>query len=124
MAGENQFEGIVGVVSESAFSSYKSIATEHAGIYKPLAPLFIGNQFSPKKSVGKISPTPLLIIHSTHDSVVSYKHAEKLFKAAKEPKLLWTIQDGQHIDAFREKHRKEYVSRLLTLFKAWLTTTP
>lgn len=120
VAGEKQFEGIVGVVSESAFSTYKSVATEHAGIYKPLAPLFIGNQFSPKKSVGKISPTPLLIIHSTHDSVVSYKHAGKLFKAAKEPKLLWTIQDGQHIDAFRETHRKEYTPKLLALFKTWV----
>jgi len=124
VAGENQFDGIVGVVSESAFSTYKSVATEHAGIYKPLAPLFIGNKFSPRKSVGKISPTPLLIIHSTHDSVVFYKHAEKLFKAAKEPKLLWTIQEGQHIDAFREKHRKEYVPKLLTLFKAWVAAKP
>ncbi len=124
VAGENPFEGIVGVVSESAFSSYKSVATDHAGLFKPLAPLFIGNQFSPKKSVKKITPTPLLIIHGTRDSVVAYKHAEKLFKKAKAPKLLWTIQEGQHIEAFREEHRKEYIPKLLALFKMWVSEKP
>ena len=119
VAGGNRFEGIVGVVSESAFSSYKSVAADHAGILKPLAPLFIGNKFSPKKSVKKISPTPLLIIHGTHDRVVAYKHAQKLFKEADEPKNLWTIKDGRHTEAFG-KYRREYAPKLHALFKAWV----
>ena len=123
VAGENRFKGIVGVVSESAFSSYKSVATEHAGLFKPLAPLVIGNKFSPKKSVKKISPIPLLIIHGTRDPVVAYKHAGKLFKEAKAPKELWTIQGGQHTEALG-KYRKEYAPRLHALFKVWVSVKP
>ena len=123
VAGENRFKGIVGVVSESAFSSYKSVATEHAGLFKPLAPLVIGNKFSPKKSVKKIAPTPLLIIHGTADQVVAYKHAKKLFKEAKAPKELWTIRGGRHTEAFG-KYRKEYALKLHALFKLWVTAKP
>ena len=118
VAGNNRFKGIVGVVSESAFSSYKSIAADHVGMLKPLAPILIGNKFSPKKVIGNISPIPLLIIHGTHDQVVPYKHAEKLFKKAQEPKQLWTIKNGHHIAAFRT-YRQKYAPRLLVLFKTW-----
>lgn len=117
--GNNQFDGIVGVVSESAFSSYKSVATEHAGVFKPLAFLLMGNQYSPKQSVHKISPIPLIIIHGTQDRVVSYSHAEKLYEAAKEPKSLWTIAGGHHTQALGA-YRTTYAPRLLTLFKQWV----
>jgi fermentation-respiration switch protein FrsA (DUF1100 family) len=123
VAGSTEFEGIVGVVSESAFSSYKSAATDHAGLLKPLAPLVIGNKFSPKKAVKNISPTPLLIIHGTLDRVVAYKHAQKLFKEAAEPKTLWTIKDGRHTEALG-KYRSEYAPQLHALFKAWVETAP
>jgi fermentation-respiration switch protein FrsA (DUF1100 family) len=119
VAGLAGFEGIAGVVSESAFSSFKGVAMDHAGILKPLAFLLIGDRFSPKKAVGKISPVPLLIIHGTYDQVVPYKHAEKLFKAAREPKYLWPIKGGQHTEALG-KFRKEVAPQLHQLFKSWV----
>lgn len=119
VAGSNDFEGIVGVATESAFSTYKSAATDHAGLLKPLAALVIGNKFSPKKAVKNISPTPLLIIHGTHDQVVDYKHANKLFKEAAEPKKLWTIKGGRHTEALG-KYRNEYAPKLHAVFKSWV----
>lgn len=119
VAGSSRISGIVGVACDSAFSSYKGVATEHAGILKPLAYLLIGNKFSPHKVVRNISPTPLVLIHGTHDRVVSYKHAEKLFKDAREPKKLWTIQGGLHTEALG-KFREEVAPRLKELFTSWV----
>lgn len=121
VAGSTEFEGIIGVVSDSAFSSYKGVATDHAGILKPFAYLLIGNKYSPKKVVKNISPTPLVIIHGTHDPVVPYKHAEILFKKAREPKNLWTIEGGQHTEALG-RFRQEVAPRLHQLFKSWVET--
>ncbi len=121
VAGRTAFDGIVGVVSDSAFSSYKAVAGDHAGILKPFAYLFIGNQFSPEKAVGNISPTPLVIIHGTDDRVVPYKHAGILFKEAAEPKTLWTIQGGGHTESLG-RFRAEVAPRLHQLFTSWVTT--
>jgi fermentation-respiration switch protein FrsA (DUF1100 family) len=51
VAGRNDLPGIVRVVIDSAFSSYKSVAADHAGILKPFAYVMIGNDCSPHKAV-------------------------------------------------------------------------
>ncbi|NKB24210.1 MAG: alpha/beta fold hydrolase [Kiritimatiellae bacterium] len=116
----NHFDGVQGLVTDSAFSSYKEIAMDHAGIFlKPIAFLAIGNQFSPKDVVQKISPIPLLIIHGTSDEVVSYKHAQTLFKAANEPKQLWTLQAGRHTEALLQ-FKADMIPKLLAVFTTWI----
>jgi len=117
--GKNKFDGVVGIAIDSSFSSYKSIAIDHVHWLKPVAFFMIGNKLSPKKYVGNLSPTPLLIIHGTNDEVVPYKHAERLFKKANEPKTLWTIKDGQHIDAL-DRYEKEMEPRLHAQFIEWV----
>ncbi len=118
--GNNDFKGVVGVASESAFSTYKSVAAEHAGLLKPFAYLLIGNKFSPKKSVGQIAPIPILILHGTEDRVASFKHAERLHEAASEPKELWTIEGAGHTAALGPL-RAEYAPRLHAKFVEWVT---
>ncbi len=48
---------------------------------------------------------PLLIMHSRADTLISYRHGQALFAAAREPKLFWELR-GDHNDAlfvgFRE----------------------
>lgn len=117
--GKNHFKDVVGIAIDSPFSSYKSIAVEHVTWLKPVAYLLIGNSLSPKKYVGNISPTPLLIIHGTADQVIAYKHAHRLFKKANEPKMLWTMEGGRHLDALTT-HKKETIPRLHALFAEWL----
>lgn len=119
VAGLNEFDGVVGVVAESAFASYKSIAVDHTSILKPAAFVLIGNKYSPKRAVSNIAPTPLILIHGTADQVVPYDHAETLYDAASEPKELWTIPNGRHTDALG-RHRDEYLPRLLKLFNKWV----
>lgn len=119
VAGSTEFEGIVGVVSDSAFSSYKGVATDHAGILKPFAYLLIGNKHSPKKVVKNIAPIPLVLIHGTDDPVVPYKHAKILFREAREPKTLWTLEGGQHTEALG-RFGQDIAPRLHQLFKTWV----
>ncbi|MBN2162070.1 MAG: alpha/beta fold hydrolase [Pontiellaceae bacterium] len=121
--GINRFDGIVGVVSDSAFSTYKGVASDHAGLLKPLAWLLIGNRLSPARHVGNIAPVPLVIIHGTHDRVAPYRHAEKLFSKANEPKELWTIKGGTHTSALGPG-RSVYAPRLLQLFNRWCNESP
>jgi fermentation-respiration switch protein FrsA (DUF1100 family) len=48
------------------------------------------------KSVEKISPRPILIIHGTKDPLVPISHAEKLFEKAKDPKKKILIENADH----------------------------
>ncbi len=117
--GSNHFEGVVGVVSESAFSTYKSVACDHTSLLKPLAFLLIGNKLSPKLVVADIAPVPLLIIHGTKDPVAPYDHAKTLYRQAKEPKQLWTIEGGGHTCALGDG-LEQFAPRLLELFQQWI----
>ncbi|MDF7801267.1 alpha/beta hydrolase [Pontiellaceae bacterium B1224] len=120
VVGNNDFSGIRGIATDSAFSSYKRVACEHTGLLKPFAYLLISNELSPEKYVGNIAPTPLLIIHGTHDRVASYRNAEELFAAASEPKQLWTVDQGTHTSALGPS-RKTYVPRLHRQFVQWVS---
>jgi fermentation-respiration switch protein FrsA (DUF1100 family) len=119
VAGQTDISGLVGVVSDSAFSSYKGVASDHAGFLKPFAYVLIGNAFSPHKAVGNISPLPLVIIHGTQDQVVPFRHAKKLFREAQEPKALWTIQGAGHTEALG-RFKPEIAPRLYQLFRSWV----
>ena len=121
--GESPFPGVVGVATDSAFSSYKSVASEHAGLLKPAAWIAIGNKHAPKTNIDHIAPIPLLIMHGTADRVVSVKHADKLFNAAGEPKELWKIQGGGHTCALGE-FKETYAPRLHAKFVEWVSQTP
>lgn len=120
VVGRNEFDGIAGVATDSAFSSYKRIACDHTFLLKPLAFCLIGNKHSPERYVVNISPTPLLIIHGTHDPVAPYKHAKRLYEKAEEPKQLWTVKGGGHTSALGAD-RMTYAPRLHAQFVEWVS---
>ena len=98
--------GIRAVVIESAFSSYTKIAKDKINDswffwhLQWLTPLFIDDDYSPDKYVHNISPVPVLFIHGTHDRVIPYHHSENLYEKAQDPKYLWKVEGGEHIQAF------------------------
>lgn len=107
---------IKALIVESAFSDYRDIAREKLASFWltwplqwPLA-LTINNDYSPLTVVSKVSPIPLLIIHGDNDNIVPLSNGQTLFAAAAEPREIWVVANGGHIEAFR---RKEYQARLL-----------
>lgn len=93
------------LISDSAFSSYRRIAREKLGSVWLTWPLqwplsfLISDRYAAIDVVARISPIPLLILHGDDDSVVDVSHARRLFAAAREPKQLWIVPGGHHIDA-------------------------
>ncbi|MCH2231012.1 MAG: alpha/beta fold hydrolase [Crocinitomicaceae bacterium] len=91
VASENE-DKIDGLVVEGAFSSHKDISSDIVPI---LARIFVREMYSAKKAIQKYKK-PLLVIHSTEDTRVKYKHGKRIFNKANEPKTFLTI-DQKHI---------------------------
>lgn len=85
--GQGDREGIRAVILDSTFASYATIAS--------------------------VSPIPLLLIHGKADHVIPWQHSEKLYSLAKEPKRLILIPDGEHIDAFSDRHGDVYREQMV-----------
>ncbi len=110
---------ICALIAESSFSSYRSIVQEkiaHFWITWPFQiPLSstIDTTYDPLKAIAKISPIPLLLLHSTNDPIVPYHHSKKLFDQAGTPKDLWEVQGAQHAGALAdENYRLKFVEYL------------
>jgi uncharacterized protein len=73
----------------------------------------------PLAVVDRIAPRPLLLIHSSADSVIPSDHARRLFAAAGQPKQLWTIEQAPHCGAYFAD-RRAYAARIAELFAAAL----
>lgn len=102
-------ERVAAVVAESPFSSYRRVAREKLGqlwltwpLQWPLS-LLISDRDSAIDIVDRISPVPLLLIHGQRDVIVDASHSQRLFAAAGEPKQLWLVPEGRHIDATRRE---------------------
>lgn len=119
--GRRHPEELAGVVSESAFSSYTKIVEEKLdpiGVVrifrKPLAQVFFDDTHAAVRQVERIAPIPLLLVHGTEDPIVPYANVERLFDAAQDPKLLWTIEGGGHIQML-SRYGETYWPRLIRL---------
>ncbi len=105
-------ESIRGIVADSGFTSYRNIAQDFLdsswitwALQWPLS-YTISNEYPPIEAIPKISPIPVLIIHSVDDEVIPYHHGQALFKAAKKPKYFWTLKKVKHINIFSVKENR------------------
>ncbi len=118
---------IRGLAVESAFASYRGIVREKLAdfwltwpLQYPLS-LLISDKYSPAKAVADVSPIPLLIIHGDRDPIVPVANSKRLFALAREPKQLWIVPDGGHIEAFRHQ---SYRNRFVVWLKQVLSAPP
>lgn len=112
-------QNIRALVVESPFASYRQIARDKLASFWLTWPLqwplsyTVSDNYSPAKAIDRVSPTPLLIIHGDKDEVVSVEHGRQLFDLAEEPKQLWIVEGGGHIQAFRQqRYRDQLISYL------------
>jgi fermentation-respiration switch protein FrsA (DUF1100 family) len=112
------------LIVEGAMTSYRDVAREKlSGFWLtwpfqwPLS-LTISDDYRPIDVITRISPLPLLIIHSRDDEVIPVHHALELYDAAREPKQLWLLDNVRHIAAFAfEKNRERLVQYLEKVMK-------
>lgn len=115
------------LVVESAFSGYRRITREKLGDFWLTWPLqyplswTVSDKYNPSEAVTRISPIPLLVIHGDRDPIVPVHHGEQLFDLAREPKQLWIVPGGGHIQAFQwQSYRDRFVAYLTGI----LSTAP
>jgi hypothetical protein len=116
---------IKALIIDSTFSTYRSIAREVLGtiwfawpIQWPLS-FTVSDTYSPLEAIPHVSPVPVLIIHSEKDPVIGVHHARRLFDAAKDPKELWILPNGLHIQTLsKTENRGVFVKHLETLLEA------
>jgi len=77
------------------------------------------DEVSPLDDIGKISPRPVYIVHSTADIVAPPDSGEKLFNAAHEPRFLWLETSSPHLAIYLDNPRR-YQRRLVGFFDEWL----
>jgi fermentation-respiration switch protein FrsA (DUF1100 family) len=70
---------------------------------------------APEAVIGRIAPRPILIIHGTHDYLITPRHAERLYAAAAEPRMLWWAEGSQHAQA-RFDHPDTFYATVLRFF--------
>src|ERR1019366_8925015 len=104
---ESSFEHFVGLPAFPFAPITTAIAGWRVGInVKRIRPVDV---------VARIAPWPLLIIHCMGDRVVPPVHSARNFKAAGEPKSIWRIPTGGHIDGHTVA-RQEYERRVIEFF--------
>lgn len=78
--------------------------------------LTIDNSYSPLKSVAQIAPIPLMLMHSKDDEIIPFDHAQALYDAADQPKVLKVI-DGSHNFIFNKIENRHIVLDYLSSLK-------
>lgn len=112
---------IKALVIESAFSSYRRIAREKTGqvcctwpFQYPLS-FTVNDRYSPVRWIGKISPTPVLILHGEQDPVVPLHHGRILFDAALPPREFWETATPGHIRSFAGEAVRQRLAAYLSM---------
>jgi fermentation-respiration switch protein FrsA (DUF1100 family) len=84
-------EKLAGLILESSFTTAFRVVTR--------VPIFPFDKF---RNIDKIKQVacPILIIHGRDDEVIPFRHGEKLFEAANEPKLKFWVDWAGHNDLF------------------------
>ncbi len=98
-------------VADSTFPSYRGIVRRKAErlLFFPLSslvPYFFSNARSPEEFLNKLSPIPVLVMHSQQDPVVEYENGVELYESLAPPREFHEIAAPGHM-AWSEHGRSE-----------------
>lgn len=83
---------LAGVIADSTFSGFRAIAREKLDGFWLTWPFqvplswTVTDEYEGVDVIGRISPVPVMIIHSVRDGIIPIHHGLALYEAAKEPK--------------------------------------
>ena len=72
---------------------------------------------SPIEDLPRIAPRPVLLIYGEHDAISG--HANEQFEAAREPKSLWIVPGGTHLNT-QNVFPLEHAERVVNFFESAL----
>ncbi len=107
-----QREKIKGLIVEGAFTSFRDISREALNNFWLTWPFQWPISYSitdccrPIDAIKKLSPIPVLIVHSKSDQIIPVHHAVELYAAASSPKQLWLFEGYSHIQVFNNKENR------------------
>lgn len=116
--GNGDREGIRAVILDSTFASYSSIANQMI----PGSGFFMDDSYNAERFIAEVSPIPVLIIHGKADRVIPWEQGERLYDLTREPKQKIILPDGEHIDAFSERHGGVYRDQMVNFILNALNT--
>ncbi|QLM07252.1 alpha/beta hydrolase [Escherichia fergusonii] len=116
--GNGDREGIRAVILDSTFASYSSIANQMI----PGSGFFMDDSYNAERFIAEVSPIPVLIIHGKADRVIPWEQGERLYDLTREPKQKINLPDGEHIDAFSERHGGGYRDQMVNFILNALNT--
>lgn len=121
VANFEQKERLSTLVTVDAFSDYRDITQDVLSkswlfwLFQWPLSFTIDNSYRPLDAISKVSPVPVLIMHSESDEMIEMYHAERLYEAAKQPKSFQLIE-GNHNNVFNKpENRKVLLDYLKTL---------
>ncbi len=77
------------------------------------------SQARPIDAIGQIAPRPVFIIHGVDDTLIPVSHAQRLYAAAREPRLLWEVPGAEHCGGYFVD-RVTYCRRVIEFFDQYL----
>ncbi len=104
---EQARQHLSGVVSDAAFTRYRDIVRHVAAgswltwLFQYPASWMVVKRYDPIDYIARITPLPLLLIHSRDDKVIPYQYGERLYQAAASPKQFLETR-GLHGGTFNE----------------------
>jgi len=110
--------GLRGVVVVSGFSSYREMAKIWGG---QVGANLTNDDLAPVGLVGKLSPTPVLVVHGELDEIVPFAEGRVLAAAARQPKEFISIPHAHHTDVLvvdQGKWRRKILAWMLDHAKA------
>lgn len=108
---------LAAVVADSAFASYKSVASDVMAnswitwLFQPLPYFLVSDAYAPEGTMAALN-IPLIVIHGTADRVVPIRHGRRIYQLAAGPKEFWEVPGGRHIDSMTRKDG-EFRERLI-----------
>ena len=113
-AAEALREKIGGLVLQSTFSCIPDIG---ADLFPWLPVRWMASiKYSTCEKLPRIK-VPVLVMHSRTDALIRFRHAEKNFARANEPKLMWELQGDHNESVMDEQHFIAGIEKFLKMIE-------
>ena len=100
----------VGLVLEAPFTSARAVANR----VLPVVGGLVMWGYNTKAKIDNVT-VPVLVIHGDRDEIIDYELGVEVFKAAREPRTMWTVSGAHHND-LHQVADSEFPSRLRAFY--------